>query len=104
MSNNNIYICFKEYGLPYLTQTPVGSGCIQSTIDNNAFQSVYIYYRNIYLENLANLKKQYEEQIFRIKVKNYGRYHDIAAYGNPNVSKRLIGPLCTAIYKFRKTF
>ena len=51
--SSTIYICFKSDGEPYLTYTPVsGGGCIQSTTVNNQYRTVFMNYRNIYLENL----------------------------------------------------
>jgi len=82
--------------------SPVVSGCpsCQCQAATN-YASEYQYYRKIYLENL---KQQIAEQNYILKVQNYNGYHDIAAYGNPRLSKRLIGFLCPAIYNFRKTF
>jgi len=103
--SSTIYICFKSTGEPYLTKYPVaGGGCIQSTTDNREYQSVYLYYRSIYLDNLNKQIAELNYQYFREKVLRYSGFHDIAAYGNPGASKRILGPICPAIYNFRKTF
>jgi hypothetical protein len=99
---STIYICLKPSGEPLMSISPVVSGCpsCKCQVATN-YASEYAYHRKIYLENLI---KQINEKNYILRVQSYNGYHDIAAYGNPRVSKRLLAPICPAIYNFRKTF
>lgn len=93
MSATSPCVAFHSNGSPYLTSA-CPSGSIPTTLSN--YRSTYLSYRQQWVE-----KNKQENQ--QLKIKSYNSYHSLSAYGQTNMSKRLIGRMAPQIYEFGKT-